>query len=351
VTGIPANMHKRVRETLLDCGPFEKDSQLRAVFAHPKLRPWRHSLPQAGNPADRVDATIAFLVEKHRADTKENALVLLLHVLSERIDPGDECHHRLAALADELQEVLGGSSAIADHPAPTSKSSEQGTSIQTWTAAELHHMTGRSLNETEWETDASSQYTHLVYGPYISLSAGEYTATFQLKIRRIALTDEVIATLDIATNAGAIIVKKRQIIRREFRYPDAYENFEVPFILDEAAQGVEFRVLCESAAYLAVRQVTLKRLDRSVGEFNTDLGSLPVKQPSVSTGTSATRPKEEVASLKQQLAKLKRNLLTIEERKADYIDPRNVPPDLAESEKLTRERIAQIEARLAELEL
>jgi hypothetical protein len=185
-------MHKRVRETLLDCGPFEKDSQLRAVFAHPKLRPWRHSLPQAGNPADRVDATIAFLVEKHRADTQENALVLLLRVLSERLDPGDECHHRLAALADELE---------------------------------------------------------------------------------------------------------------------------------------------------------------SVGEFNPALGGSPVKQPSASTSTSATTPMEEVASLKRQLTKLKRNLLTIEERKADYIDPRNIPPDLAESEKLTRERIAQTEARLAELEL
>jgi len=105
MAGIPPNMHKQLREALLDCGPFGDDNQLRAVFAHPKLRPWRHSVPQASNPADRVDATIAFLVEKRRADTKENALVLLLQVLSERFDPADECHPRLAKLAENLERA------------------------------------------------------------------------------------------------------------------------------------------------------------------------------------------------------------------------------------------------------
>ncbi|GAB4537166.1 MAG: hypothetical protein Kow0063_23520 [Anaerolineae bacterium] len=105
---ISSGLHKRLRETLLDCGPFEDDSQLRAVFAHPKLKPWRHSLPQASNPAGRVDATIDFLRERRRADTRENALVLLLRVLSERLDPGDECHLRLVELAGELAQVFEG---------------------------------------------------------------------------------------------------------------------------------------------------------------------------------------------------------------------------------------------------
>ena len=58
---------------------------------------------------------------------------------------------------------------------------------------------------------------------------------------------------------------------------------------------------------------------------------------------------EEIVSLKRQIAKLKRNLLTIEESKAEFVDPRSIPPDLAESERLTLERITEMEAGLAEL--
>jgi hypothetical protein len=127
-----------------------------------------------------VDAIIAFLLDKHRSDTKENALVLLLRVLGERTDSGDACHNRLMELADALEK-----------------------------------------NEGVQES------------------------------------------------------------------PDQTINVSHP---------------------------------------------------------------EEIASLKRQLAKLKRNLLKIEERMADHIDPRNVPPDLAESERLTRERIAEVKARLANLQ-
>jgi len=117
-------MYSQLREALLDCGPFENDSQLKSVFAHAKLRPWRHSVPQAANPADRVDAVIAFLVEKQRAGTKENALVLLLRVLSERLDPADECHSRLDRLAGELELALGGRASTTPRPDTTSQPTE-----------------------------------------------------------------------------------------------------------------------------------------------------------------------------------------------------------------------------------
>jgi hypothetical protein len=104
--GIPSEIYSRLRQTLLDCGPFGNDNQLRAVFAHEKLRPFLNGLPEASSLADRVDAAIAYLVSKHRAKTKENALVLLLQISSQRTDPGDECHRRLASLADELKDAL-----------------------------------------------------------------------------------------------------------------------------------------------------------------------------------------------------------------------------------------------------
>jgi endonuclease G len=112
MNSIPSTLYSELREALLDCGPFRDDNQLRAVFAHAKLSPWRHSVPQVSNLADRVDTTIAFLVGQHRSDTKENALVIFLRVLSERLDPADACHPRLLRLAAELEPALRGDSPL-----------------------------------------------------------------------------------------------------------------------------------------------------------------------------------------------------------------------------------------------
>ena len=104
--GIPTDTFIQVRQALLDCDPLGDGSLLNAVFAHPKLRPWRHSVPQASNLAARVDTVIAFLIEKKRADTGENALVLLLRALGERLDPIDELYSRLVELATDLELIL-----------------------------------------------------------------------------------------------------------------------------------------------------------------------------------------------------------------------------------------------------
>jgi hypothetical protein len=107
-SGISSTIYNQLRIALLDCGSFYADDRLRAIFAHPKLAPWRHSVPQASDQAERVDKIITFLSEKYRGDTKENALVLLTRILSERIDPGDECHQRLADIAVNLEHQLKG---------------------------------------------------------------------------------------------------------------------------------------------------------------------------------------------------------------------------------------------------
>lgn len=117
--GLPSTIYAPLKQALLDCGPFESDDALRAIFVDERLKPWRHSLPQAPSPTSRAEAIIAFLVDKRRADTKESALVLLLRVLSERHDPADECHHRLARLAEELEEALGRGTSPIQHPATT----------------------------------------------------------------------------------------------------------------------------------------------------------------------------------------------------------------------------------------
>lgn len=104
VRGIPSTTYRRLRTVLLDCGPFSADHELNTVFIETRLTPWRNRLPQATNPIRRVESVIYFLFHQHN-DEGKNALVLLLRVLSERLDSKDACHHDLLKLADELEQV------------------------------------------------------------------------------------------------------------------------------------------------------------------------------------------------------------------------------------------------------
>jgi len=109
-TGLSGDLYSRLRQTLLDCGPFESDLKLSAVFAHPSLKPWQPRLRQADSVEDRVDGLIDLLLNERNRDG-ESALILFLWVLSERIDPVIECHHRLSNLADDLNTLT-----ISDSP-------------------------------------------------------------------------------------------------------------------------------------------------------------------------------------------------------------------------------------------
>ncbi len=117
--GIPSDMYSRLRETLLECGPFNNDTQLRAVFANASLSPWRTRIPEASNPADRVESTIHFLMDKYHSKNRTNALVLLLEVLRDRIDQNDACYDRLTNIAEELRNLFqSNSSAVQTHNEP-----------------------------------------------------------------------------------------------------------------------------------------------------------------------------------------------------------------------------------------
>jgi len=94
-----------VRDTLLDCEAFESDHQLAALFADGRIHPWRHLVPNAGSPAERVEATIKALYDQFN-QAGQNALELLVELLRDIKDPQDRCHQDLADLAEEL--AVGG---------------------------------------------------------------------------------------------------------------------------------------------------------------------------------------------------------------------------------------------------
>jgi|SRR5579859_359053 len=104
--GLNDDLFAQVRAALIECGPFNSEGLLRAVFVTtPSLSAWKDQLPKADSPAARVDETMALLLDK-RSATQKNALVLFMRALSSRTQPGDECHTRLAKLADVLEKAL-----------------------------------------------------------------------------------------------------------------------------------------------------------------------------------------------------------------------------------------------------
>lgn len=60
---------------------------------------------------------------------------------------------------------------------------------------------------------------------------------------------------------------------------------------------------------------------------------------------------EEMESLKRQLAKLHKSLLVVEEQEVDFVDPRSIPPDLAENGQRIRAAIEERQVRLSELQV
>lgn len=131
MAGIPPQLLNRLRQALLECEQFESDRDLRTIFTYEPLRPWDSSLPQAQSRTSRVDNLIAFLGDKHRSDTKENALVLFVRLLSEQIDEADERHQRLTDLALELERAIVSSTVTKDfqqNSASNTTSSDRKTS-------------------------------------------------------------------------------------------------------------------------------------------------------------------------------------------------------------------------------
>lgn len=109
---LSSDLHQRLQAVLLRCGSFASDRALWMMFVDARLAPWQDALPEAASPQERVRAVIAALVDQSNAHG-ENALALLLRVLSENTPPGNACHWDLAELAQEVAEEKG------EEPAPS----------------------------------------------------------------------------------------------------------------------------------------------------------------------------------------------------------------------------------------
>lgn len=105
MAGYSFYIHKRICTALLKCNEFKSDEDLHAAFADPRINMWQDTLHTATNLQSRVRAVVDLLLDKHDSDG-QNALFLLLTVLSENYRPADAMHLELLDLASELQTAL-----------------------------------------------------------------------------------------------------------------------------------------------------------------------------------------------------------------------------------------------------
>ncbi|MBN2393688.1 MAG: protein kinase [Anaerolineae bacterium] len=103
-SGIPPDLYDHLLDTLLACGPFASNRELRTVFVEARLHPWRDALPEADNARNRARAIIDLLYNQYN-DKHENALGLLLYVLAGQKDATDACYLHLTALAREIERL------------------------------------------------------------------------------------------------------------------------------------------------------------------------------------------------------------------------------------------------------
>ncbi|HSH05786.1 MAG TPA: NACHT domain-containing protein [Anaerolineae bacterium] len=104
--GISPQLYQQLRHTLLNCGPFSSQNSLHAIFTDERIAHWQQNLPDGHAPMARVEAVIAYLRPRHNTHLQQNALVLFLQVLAERIDPLDNCHQTISDLSQQLAHEI-----------------------------------------------------------------------------------------------------------------------------------------------------------------------------------------------------------------------------------------------------
>ena len=100
---------------------------------------------------------------------------------------------------------------------------------------------------------------YMVYGPYISgLSYGDKEVTFRMKTDNNTADNEVVARIEVNdADLGGIIASK-EIRRKDFLTPDAYQDFHLEYENGSASNRIEYRVYYFQKALISVDSVTVR---------------------------------------------------------------------------------------------
>jgi hypothetical protein len=109
----PVELHRQCRVTILKCSEFDTNASLQAVFVTNELRPFRSRLPEASSKSERVDACLAFLMDKRLSDGR-SVLPLFLAALRDRYQTGDALRDELETLQLKAGQELNTKAALSE---------------------------------------------------------------------------------------------------------------------------------------------------------------------------------------------------------------------------------------------
>jgi hypothetical protein len=165
MTGIPTSILKQLRQALLQCDDyFASNSSLRDLFSDETIYPFRTGLPERDSVNGRIEATIAHLANKQRADGR-NALVLFLHVLSDKYDPTDQRHTALQHLAAQLPTATTRHPPLATRHSPLPTRHSPLATSSTWNTAAIRHLLSEALDDQSL-TDLAFDHFRPVYDQF-----------------------------------------------------------------------------------------------------------------------------------------------------------------------------------------
>ena len=105
MAGLSSELYRRCRGVFMQCPEFDSNASLRSLFVTEELAPFANGLPEAGSKASRVDAALAYLIEKRLRDGR-GALLLFVTVLRDRYDASDALWSELDTLLSSLLDTV-----------------------------------------------------------------------------------------------------------------------------------------------------------------------------------------------------------------------------------------------------
>ncbi len=104
--GIPPELNNQLIKILIECGSFTSNQELTAIFVDSRITAFAASLPESANMMSRVNNIIFHLHNKYDTNN-QNALVLFLYVLLDRMPDQTACYQKIAQFIPLLEKEVG----------------------------------------------------------------------------------------------------------------------------------------------------------------------------------------------------------------------------------------------------
>lgn len=127
----------------------------------------------------------------------------------------------------------------------------------------LGHNVGRADGDGWSANTAADASGHMSYGPYATnWGGGSAQAAFYLLVDNNSADDGKVVTLDVYDVTAGQVIATREVRRRQFRHPSAYQRFGLDFNLDgRAGHSLEVRVYWHDISYVRLDKIVVSAAD------------------------------------------------------------------------------------------